>query len=106
MLVSVALLLILLLSAALGLLLAAFFGKRAGRYVALFVLGSYLATTIAHMSEPLGWLKYLTIFSWYDAARLLRDLSLDPIVVTATLLISVIAMTLSYLVYQRRDLTV
>lgn len=84
-LIAGSLLLIMLCSAGVGLFAGSLLSKNSGRLVAFFVLGSYLATTIAVLSQPLEWLHFVSVFSWFQAADILQTMALEPLAIVGAL---------------------
>lgn len=95
-----------LLFAALGFLLGCALRshKRASAAAMALLLVAYFAALLPNLSVQLDWLRYITPFSYFDAARILRDARLEPLSVTLALLLAVACMLCAYVTYQRKDI--
>lgn len=70
------------------------------------VLVMYFLSIVAGLSEKLKILGYLTPFEFVKAADILLSHSLDVLYVVIMLLLSVVSITLAYMVYGRKDMQV
>ena len=78
--------------------------KRAGAVAVSLLLGTYFISVISELSEPLRFLKYVSPFTYFDPAVLLRESRLDLAYVGLSLGIILICVVVAYLTYSRRDL--
>lgn len=78
--------------------------RLAGSVAVSLLLGTYFLSVISALSRDLDWLKYLTPFKYFDAARMLRESRLDPAFVGLSLALIVACTAGAYLTYARRDL--
>jgi ABC-2 type transport system permease protein len=74
--------------------------------ISTVIMASYLAYVFVDISSNLSFLQYLTPFSYFSAAKILGDGRLDPFYVGLVLLVSTLLFVLTYIFYDRRDLTV
>lgn len=70
------------------------------------IFAMYIASVIAGLSERAEFLKYVTPFSYFDAAAILRELSFDTFYLALSFALIISALTATYLVYGKRDLYV
>lgn len=91
----------------LGLLTAALLHSagRAGSVVTGFIFASYALALISQL-QGWEWLRYASIFRYFEAADILRTGLLQPHYVLICLVFSALAVTAVYLRYPHRDLTV
>ena len=80
--------------------------KRAGAIVIGVILTLYYFSMITGLHERLDFLKYLTPFKYFDAARLLHEGRVEPVYWALTALIILIGLVGAYLAYNRRDMYV
>lgn len=74
--------------------------------ISTVIMTSYLAVVFVDISPHLNFLQYVTPFSYFSAAKILADGALDPFYVWLTILISILLFVLTYIFYDRRDLSV
>lgn len=100
-------LIIMLLFGAFGLVASTVFKqpKNAMRVTAVAVAGSYFLYTFAKLFPGVTWLKYFSVFSWFDAKLLLDRLSFHPWPLIASSLLIIFFVVTAYATYSRRDLT-
>lgn len=103
---SIAALLIMLLTASVGVLFAAALprSKQSTGAVSLVVVVSYFAYALSKMSPSLDWLHYVSVFRWYDAVDILQAGNLAIWSVGVTALVSIAALLAAFVAYSRRDL--
>lgn len=76
------------------------------RTVAIFVFTSYIAFALVKLTATLDWLKYGSIFSYFDAADIIHSGSLQMVYVLVCLAVTVLGIVGTYVFYRRRDLNV
>ena len=103
-----AIVLLMLLFGSLGLALAATLKRPqlAVKLTAIAVVGSYFLHAFAKMMPDITWLKYLSVFSWFDAKLLLDRLSFHPWTIVASIALIIIFTVVAFITYRRRDLNV
>jgi ABC-2 type transport system permease protein len=74
--------------------------------VTTVVVASYLVYVAAAVSTSIDWLKYFTPFWYFGAAKILGDGHLDPFYVSLIMVLSAVLLVLTYVFYNKRDLTV
>ena len=106
MLCTVALLIIMLIFLAIGILLGCAMKqyRRAGSAAVSVLLVTFFLSVIASMNKNLDWLKYLSPFKYFDAGLILRESRLDPLYVGISMALVTACMVGAYLTYSRRDL--
>ena len=77
-----------------------------GRYLAIAVFVSYVLFVFSKLSDSFDWLKYVSVFRFFDAAELLANKSLNTVYVAICAGIIVVCAVLTYVFYIRRDLEV
>jgi ABC-2 type transport system permease protein len=78
----------------------------AAQFVAIVVGGSYLLFALQKLSPALDWLRYVSLFTYFDAASIIDNSSLSvPAVVVCLVFTGVFAVG-TYIFYRRRDLNV
>lgn len=105
---SLAAVLIMALSAAIGVLFAAILkhSKHGLGLVAAFIASAYFAYAVSKMSTDFDFLKYGTMFRWFDAKDILEKGQLEPLSILAAVGICLVCVGLAFVFYRRRDLTV
>lgn len=68
------------------------------------VIGLYLASILADLSERVSFLKHITPFSYFEGPQMLRTLGLDPLYLAVSAAVIVAAIAATYRAYGRRDL--
>lgn len=79
--------------------------KSAATRATSIMLLTFLLFYLINLDDKLDFLKYLTPFKYYDAAVLMKN-GLDPLYVTLTVVIVVLAIGGTYRFYGERDLSV
>lgn len=94
--------------AGLGLLLSLFFTRKKSIYSAGIglVLVVYFLNVIATLSEKFQFLRYLTPFYYMDAADIIVDGRINPLHAFILLAVTSLAIGVTYLLYNRRDITI
>lgn len=72
--------------------------------VAALIFVSYLCYVAARLSYSLDWMHYLSVFSYFDAADIVKNGSLKLHYVLICGIVSITAIGITYLKYPRRDL--
>mgnify|MGYP001826308730 CR=1 FL=1 len=78
--------------------------KRASAVAVSLLLGTYFVSVISELSEPLDFLKYVSPFTYFDPAVLLRESRLELGYVGLSVGIIAACVVGAYLTYSRRDL--
>lgn len=65
---------------------------------------SYLFYTLSAISEEVEFLKYLSVFTLADIRNVIVDISINPIMILITLVVSIFFFVLSLIRYQRKEL--
>lgn len=99
---------LMLLSASLGFLFAAVMkqSKKGVNLVALVVVVSYFSYALSKMSTTFDWLKYISIFRWFDAKDIVTSSHVELWPVIVTLAVSILATGIATMTYRKRDLTI
>ncbi len=80
--------------------------KRTGAMVTGVILTLYYVSMIAGLHEKLDFLKYLSPFKYFDAAKLLHEGRVDPVYWALTAGIVVCSLVGAYWAFHRRDIFV
>jgi ABC-2 type transport system permease protein len=78
--------------------------RKVGSVAIGVILGLYFLSIIAGMNENLDWLKWLTVFGWFNASEIFRSGTLELIAVLLTALVVMIFLAVGYASYDKRDL--
>jgi ABC-2 type transport system permease protein len=78
----------------------------AAKPIAIIVFVSYLLYVFARFSPQLDWLQYGSIFSWFDAADIIRSHSINGYYIILCLIITCVTLWFASIVYTRRDLRI
>lgn len=78
--------------------------KRASSAAVSVLLVTYFFSIVSTLSKGLEFLKYFSPFKYFDPAALLRESGFEPVYISLSVAIIVIALAGSYLTYARRDL--
>jgi ABC-2 type transport system permease protein len=70
------------------------------------LLVTFTLSFLVNLNEGLDFLKYLTPFKYYEANVLFNSMKFDPVYLLLSGIIIVVAITTTYLSYNRRDLKV
>lgn len=70
------------------------------------VFGLYVASILATLTEQMAFLRWVTPFSYFEGAKLLRNLRLEPTYLGISAAVIAVSFAATYLVYERRDLYV
>jgi ABC-2 type transport system permease protein len=94
--------------AGIGFLLSLFMVRRKSSYSMGIgiVLLTYFFSTIAKLSEKAEFLQYLSPFYYMEAADIVSEGRINPLHILILLGVSVIAIGATYLLYNRRDITI
>lgn len=68
------------------------------------IFAMYIASVIAALSENVEFLKYFTPFKYFEAALMLRNLNIEPIYATLSVILIILPLIGAYAVYDKRDL--
>jgi len=74
--------------------------------VTTVVVASYLLSVVIDVNNNLSFLKPLTPFQYFGAPKIIADGHLDPLYVALILALSVLLFVLTYVFYNKRDLSV
>ncbi len=80
--------------------------KRAGSTAVGIILFTYFLSVAIEINEKLDFLKYLSPFKYFDAARLFANGKIDSIYLLLTALIIGACIFLAYTTYNKRDLMI
>lgn len=69
-----------------------------------FILVSYILQTISTIAEPVEFLKYFSVFTLADVRNVITEISLNPIMILITLVISIILLLLTIINYNKKEL--
>lgn len=99
--------LIMFVSASLGALFASLMPRSSSGFnlIAFVIATSYFAYALSKLSESLDWLKYISIFRWFDAAAIISDHQLSSGFIILCTIIIVFAWAGVFITYNRRELT-
>lgn len=94
--------------ASVGFLLSLIFTRRKSTYsVGIgLVLLVYFLNMMASLTEKVQFLRYLSPFYYMDAADIIADGRINPVSILILLATSFIAIGVTYLLYNRRDITI
>ena len=67
-------------------------------------IGSYFIQILADMSEKIVFLKYLSIYTLADIRNIIIDIRINPIMIIASVLITLVFIVSSYLRYNKKEL--
>lgn len=79
--------------------------KSSNMAVSLLML-TFLLSSLVNMVERLEFLKYLTPFKYFDSSYIQSNLSLDPVFLILSILITVLGVAGSFVFYPKRDLLI
>lgn len=80
--------------------------KIPSKVIALVVFASYFIYALVKMTPLLDWLQYLSIFSYFDAVRIIHDGSLDNYFMMVCMVVVLVCLATAVQRYTRRDLRV
>ena len=63
----------------------------------------YFANIVANLSENAEWLRFVTPFAYTDAADIITDVALDPLLVGLGMAYAVVGLAVAFVVYARKD---
>jgi ABC-2 type transport system permease protein len=94
--------------ASVGFLLSLFFTRRKSAYsVGIgLVLLVYFLNIMAALTEKVQFLRYVSPFYYMDAADIIVDGRINPLHMLILLVVSALAIGATYLLYNRRDITI
>lgn len=78
--------------------------KLAGSVAVAIILTTYFMSIISTMQEKLDFLKYLTPFRYFDAAKLFNSGQFDVVYLFISAGIIVLCVVAAYVIYNKRDL--
>lgn len=74
--------------------------------VTIVIVVAYFSSVAADLSNYLEWLKYFTPLKWFSAPAIINNGHSSYIYAISTICLSIIFLLVSYIVYNKRDLTV
>jgi ABC-2 type transport system permease protein len=77
-----------------------------GRIIATVVFASYVLYVFSKLSDTFEWLRFASVFRYFDAADIIKDQSLNTTYVLIWAGIAVCAAIGTYIFYSRRDLEI
>lgn len=103
---SLAALIIMLLFGSLGLFLASAvkYSARGVSLLSMAVVVSYFAYATSKMSDSLDWLKYVSVFRWFDAKDILSAEQVDSALAILALGLVAVFSLAAFLTFRRRDI--
>lgn len=69
-----------------------------------FVLVSYILQTISTIAEPVEFLKYFSVFTLADTRNVITEVSINPLMILITIIISVLFLVLTIFKYNKKEL--
>ena len=70
------------------------------------VLTMYFFSIIANISDKLEFLKYFTPFEYISAADILKNESLSGLYMSILVIVNILAISFTYVIYEKKDITV
>lgn len=67
---------------------------------------TFILSMLIDMNDKLENLKYLTPFKYYDAKGLMSGGGFQPIFLTLSLLTAAVLLTITYVFYSKRDMSI
>jgi len=94
--------------ATIGFLISVFVSKTKTNYPLSIgiIIGSYVISVIAATSQTIEKLKYLSLFSYFDAAEIIVSGNIAPIYLALFALFIIVPILLSYLFFNKKRITV
>lgn len=80
--------------------------KSSSSISASILLTTFIVTFLININNNLEQLKYLTPFKYFDARDILASGKLDPVYVSISLILILAMITVTYIAYDKRDLSV
>ena len=65
---------------------------------------SYVLQTLSSLSNSVEFLKYLSIFTLADIRNVITDISLNPLIIVVSIIISIIFLALTIIKYNHKEL--
>lgn len=92
----------------LGLLFAGIFQnpKLPTAIVTILIVGTYFLFVLADISSQLNWVRFITPFKWFAVPAIIQNGHISYTYSVITIIVSVLAVMVSYIAYSRRDITV
>jgi ABC-2 type transport system permease protein len=78
--------------------------KRAGSIAVAILLGAYFASIMSGLNKNLEFLKYISPFKYFEAAKLLNESTLEWTFVMLSVGIIIVCLAGAYMTYSKRDL--
>lgn len=78
--------------------------KRSGSTAVAIILSAYFLSIMTEFKQELDFIKYITPFKYFDAARMLADHQIGSLYIGISVGIILLCLTFAYWIYQRRDL--
>jgi len=78
--------------------------RRVGSVAIGVILSLYFLSIVAGMNQNLNWLKWLTVFGWFNASKFFRSGQLEPLALILTAVVVMVFLAIGYAGYDRRDL--
>ncbi len=76
-----------------------------GKIIAMLVFACFVLDSASKLTPDLDWMKYFSIFSWFDAQRILTAMNLNMYALIASSALVVIGIVVTYVFYSKKDLT-
>jgi len=80
--------------------------KRAAVAVSTIMFSTFFLSLWLDMTEKLPWLKYFTPFKYFDGKEIVNNIKLDPVYIVISVGIIIFMICLTYVFYQKRDLSI
>lgn len=64
----------------------------------------YFLNIIANLTEDAGWLKYITPFGYAEAADIITDAKVDPVLVGIGCAVTIVGIAVAFVVYTKKDI--
>ena len=68
------------------------------------VFASYFLNVISEIGESTEFLKYISIFTLADIRNVITDISLNPLIIVVSIIISIIFLALTIIKYNHKEL--
>lgn len=78
--------------------------RRVGSVAIGVILSLYFLSILTGMNAKLDWLKWLTVFGWFNPNEIFRSGQLEPLALILTAVTVMVFLALGYASYDKRDL--
>lgn len=80
--------------------------KTASSVATAMILATYLLSTTIDLNTKLESLKYFTLFKYFEAKKLISSGGFEPVFVILSAAIIIILLSITYVFYEKRDLSI